>query len=246
MAKKRETRRDALSEDTKKLVYDFWTHSASRPTENKNDIMRKRVGPKVSVEHPKHVLELTQTEAFQKFTKEHPNVKIGQRKFETLKPFSVKGAKERDCKTCMCPQHVEIQMVFKDCMKFQAQIIEKQGVTATVYSSVGEIISHTLCPIEGDKKLHITCLKRECSESGVHNFLLLPQESSTEGKIKWKQYDYLPTGKLGADGKEIKKKSHWLTRKHHQRNYLITSVNFSNRFHTILFLPSGRGNSVTN
>ena len=43
LAKKQQTRCDALSEETKKLVYDFWAHSASRPTGNKNDVMRKRV-----------------------------------------------------------------------------------------------------------------------------------------------------------------------------------------------------------
>ena len=207
LAKKRQTRRDALSDDTKKMVYDFWTHSVSRPTGNKNDVMRKRVEPKVSVEHPKHVLELTQTEAFQKFQTEHPEVKLKQRKFESLKPFFVKGAKERDRQSCMCRQHVEAQMVFKDCMKVRSQLSEQEGVDATVYTSLSEVISLTLCPLEGENRYHnITCLKRECNDCGVNKFDLLPQESSNEGNIvKWKRYDYLPTGKLGADGKEIKK-----------------------------------------
>ena len=206
LAKKRQTRRDALSEETKKLVYDFWAHSVSRPTGNKNDVMRKRVERKVSIEHPKHVLEVTQTEAFQKFQTEHPDVKIKQRKFESLKPFFVKGAKERDRQTCMCRHHVEIQMVFKDCMKFRSQMSEKEGADATIYSSLAEVISQTLCPVEGDNKFHnITCLKRECSECGVEKFPLLPQETASERNVKWKRYDYLPTGKLGADGNEIKK-----------------------------------------
>ncbi|XP_068689864.1 uncharacterized protein [Montipora foliosa] len=206
LAKKRQTRRDALSDETKKLVYDFWTQSVSRPTGNKNEVLRKRVRPKESIEHPKHVLEVTQTEAFQKFQKEHPNVKIKQRKFESLKPFFVKGAKERDRQTCMCRQHVEVQMVFKDCMKVRSHIVEKEGVDTTIYSSLAEIISVTLCPVEAEKELHnLACLKRECTECGVNLFSLLPQEQSSEGKVKWKRYDYLPTGKFGADGKEIKK-----------------------------------------
>lgn len=43
LTKKRQTRRDALSEETKRLVYVFWALPVSRPTENKNDVMRKHV-----------------------------------------------------------------------------------------------------------------------------------------------------------------------------------------------------------
>lgn len=88
----------------------------SRPKGNKNDVMRKRVEPKVSVEHPKHVLELTLTGVFQKFQADHPQVKIKKRKFKHLKPFFVTGARERDQQICMC-RHVQRQMVFKDYMK---------------------------------------------------------------------------------------------------------------------------------
>ena len=35
-----------------------------------------------------------------------------QRKFENLKPFFVKQAKERDHKSCLCRNHVEMQIVF--------------------------------------------------------------------------------------------------------------------------------------
>ena len=189
--------------------------------------MRKHVEPKMSVEHPKHVLELTQTEAFQKFQTEHPEVKFKQRKFESLKPFFVKGAKERDRQTCMCPQHVEAQMVFKDCMKVRSQLTEKEGVQdSTIYSSLAEIISQTLCPLEGENMFHnIACLKRECSECGVNKFDVLPQESSSDENVKWKRYDYLPTEKFEADGKE-KKISHLSARKHHPRKCLITFASF--------------------
>lgn len=92
----------------------------------------------------------------------------------------MKGAKERDRQTCMCQQHVEVQMLFTDCMKVWSQIAEKDGVGATIYSSLGEVISETLCPVEGENKFHnISCLKRECSECGVDKFALLPQRNLT-------------------------------------------------------------------
>ena len=66
---------------------------ASRPTGNKEDLIRKRVGVKTWVEHPKNVLEKTQTEAYVEFSSMHPEIKISQRKFENLKPYFVRGAR---------------------------------------------------------------------------------------------------------------------------------------------------------
>lgn len=54
---KRNTRWDAVTEETKEVVYDYWKMVESRPTGNKKDLIRKRVGVKMWVEHPKHVLK---------------------------------------------------------------------------------------------------------------------------------------------------------------------------------------------
>ena len=213
LATERKTRRDAISEETKEVVYDYWKLVASRPTGNKKDVTRKRVGVKTWVEHAKHVLEKTQTEAYIEFTSMHPEIKISQRKFENLKPYFVKGARERDRQTCMCRQHVELQIVFKNCMKFGKKVLdareegaEEAGVE--VYSSVSGMIEQTLCPLQEGQKFHkLQCLKRECEECGVEKLILLPEEKdeSDNHEVKWKRYDYVATGKLTTDGKEIRK-----------------------------------------
>jgi hypothetical protein len=42
----RKTRRDAISDETKRIVYDFWLSPViSHPTGNKPDIKRERLGP---------------------------------------------------------------------------------------------------------------------------------------------------------------------------------------------------------
>jgi len=46
---------DALSEEVKHSVCHFWTYEASRPTGDKKDVIRKRIGPKQYIEHPKRV-----------------------------------------------------------------------------------------------------------------------------------------------------------------------------------------------
>ena len=54
----------------------------------------------------------------------YPEIKISLRKFENLKPYFVKGARERDRQTCMCRQHVELQIVSKDCLKFHKKVLD--------------------------------------------------------------------------------------------------------------------------
>ena len=122
----RKTRGDAVSQEDKELVFNYWTYEASRPTGDKKDIIRKRTGKKEYIEHAKHVLEKTQMEAFMEFQALHPDVKIKQRKFESLKPFFIRAAKEKDRRSCLCRKHVEAQIVFKDCMKFRKNICRKK------------------------------------------------------------------------------------------------------------------------
>ena len=75
----RKTRGDAISEDIKQLIFHYWTHDASCPTSDKKDVMRQRVDRKEYVEHAKHVLEKSQTEAFIDFNTEYRDLQINQR-----------------------------------------------------------------------------------------------------------------------------------------------------------------------
>lgn len=112
----------------KKISNLFSTTGRMKPADRqgiKKDILRKRTGKKEYIEHAKHVLEKTQTEAFLEFQAIHPDIKIKQRKFESLKPFFKRAAKERDRRSCLCGKHVEAQIVFKDCMKFRKMYPEK-------------------------------------------------------------------------------------------------------------------------
>ena len=84
---KRKVCQDAISEEDDQTIFNYWTNTASRPTGNKRDIVKKRIGKQQYVHHAKHVLEKTQTEAFLEFQQLYPDVKVKQRKFESLKPF---------------------------------------------------------------------------------------------------------------------------------------------------------------
>ncbi|VDI61408.1 Hypothetical predicted protein, partial [Mytilus galloprovincialis] len=97
----RKTRSDAVSEDIKRKIYEYWiSPDNSRPTANKNDIKRERLGPKIYTSHMKHVLEKTQTEVYISFKEKYPDLKISQRLFERLKPYFVVPVRPCDRETC--------------------------------------------------------------------------------------------------------------------------------------------------
>lgn len=205
---KRKLRQDAIAEEDSKKIFNFWANNASRPTGDKKDVVKKRTGKQQYVHHAKHVLEKTQTEAFLEFQQLHPEVKVKQRKFESLKPFFVKQATERDRRSCLCRKHVETKIVFDACMKFRkgtGKETDNDG-EYPVLKTLTELVEKTLCPKEEGKMFHnIKCLERECESCGVETLQLLPEETSSEGSVRWSRYDYVSTGKFLANGQEKKK-----------------------------------------
>ena len=80
----RKTRRDAISDETKRIVYDFWlSPGISHPTGNKSDIKRERLGPNIYASHMAQVIEETQTDAYIDFVANYPDIKIRQKELLT-------------------------------------------------------------------------------------------------------------------------------------------------------------------
>ena len=203
---KRKLREDAISEEDGKTIYGYWTSMASRLTGDKNDVVKKCTGKQQYIQHVKHVLEKTPTEAYMEFKELHPEIQVKQRKFENLKPFFVKQAKERDQKSCLCKKHVETKMVFTACMKSRKAAVINSDQSIPVFKTLTECVDLTLCPKEDDASYHvITCLERECNSCGVDGFALLSKGMSKEGLVRWSCYEYVSTGKFLPDGQEKKK-----------------------------------------
>lgn len=198
---KRKIREDDKSEEDGKIVYDYWSKVASQPTGDKKEVIKQCTGKRQYVEHAKHVLEKTQTEAYLEFQELYPEIKVKQRKFENLKPFVVKQEKERDCKSCLCRKHVETQLVFTACMKFRKSV-KNSHQSIAIPQTLTECVNLTLCPKWNGASYHdIKCLERECNSCGVDWFALLPEEISEEGSVRWSCYENVPTGKFLPDGK---------------------------------------------
>jgi hypothetical protein len=76
-----------------RIVYDFWlSPGIFHPTGNKSDIKRERLGPNIYASHIAQVLEKTQIDAYINFVAKYPDIKIGQRTFDKLKPLFVRPA----------------------------------------------------------------------------------------------------------------------------------------------------------
>ena len=179
MITKRSPRLDSVKEEDKRVVYDYWTKEVSCPTGSKKDTVKKRVGKGKYVVHPKHVLEKTQSECFAEFQRLYPEIKIKLRKFEQLKPYFLKSARERDRQSCLCRKHVECKMVFDSCMKFRKSNEEERDSEGTTFASSTDAVNSTLCPKDDTSAYHnLACLRQECSECGKDKFKISEKEKS--------------------------------------------------------------------
>jgi len=201
----RKTRGDTISQEHKQRVLNFWAYEACRPSGDKKKTGKK----KQYIEHAKHFLEKTQIEAYLECQVLNPAVEIKQQKFESLKPFFICAAKERDRRSCLCRKHVATQTVFKNCMKVRRAICRKNGKNdIPIPSTLTEAVNLTLCEtFDKNNYLNLKYITRDCSECGVAKHALLPEElcEDTEDQVVWKCYEYVATGKLTSNGQEEKK-----------------------------------------
>ena len=94
-----------LTSEVKSLIEIFW-HDKTRVSPNSRDVLKLRIGLKICDPHPKHLLDMTQTELFKKFVDGKVlNITISQRSFEKCKPWYVRINKERI--TCCCKTHIQ-------------------------------------------------------------------------------------------------------------------------------------------
>lgn len=204
----RKTRSDAISTEHRKLAYEFWAcPDVSRTTPNKKDIVRKRLAPKIYVTHARQILEKTQTEAYLEFQQKYPDIKMGQRTFESCKPFYVTTPRSQDKISCCCRIHVETRMVFQSCMEFRRQLAERPE-QYIVYKHLTDLVNETLCPKKDGAKYHQPdCLFRKCQNCGVSVFKVLDEEEDLTNDaplIKWRKFEYVVTG-VNEDNSDKKK-----------------------------------------
>lgn len=141
----------------------------------------------------------------------HPNVKLGQHKFEVLKPYFVKPCKERN--VCCYKYHLELDMLRQGLnnrrdVKKGAHTTNKCGCGCSVcnkvfdqdsmtcqahveaYKGVTMLWEECLCPKLAFEEWHkLDCLMGSCHNCGVEkNLPIYPNEFSllNEWKVLWR------------------------------------------------------------
>lgn len=163
-----------------------------------------------------HILEKTQREVYQDFKKSHPEVKVGLRKFESLKPYFVQPVRQRDRETCCCRQHTETKMVFKKCMEFRRQLLKTLATHCkekneecehlSVFETLNDMVNATLCDTSPGESHKLACVNRQCTLCGVHKLKFHNNEmdeNENTDKIQWEKYSYVA---LKGKGEEIIRK----------------------------------------
>jgi hypothetical protein len=84
------------------LVQDFW-HESTRPSSNRNDVLKLRRGSRDHELHINHFLDITQIELYERFITVHSALNLGQRYFHKFKPWHVRINTIRN--TCCCRYH---------------------------------------------------------------------------------------------------------------------------------------------
>lgn len=203
------TRGDAIAQVDKENAYNFWLKpTVSRPTGNKKDVKRNRIGYKTYTSHMIHILEKSQAEVFNDFKKSYPNVKMSLKSFERCKPYFVRAVRCSDRQTCCCRYHTEINGLFKQCMKFRKQVLdsksEEEKESVQLFDKVSKLCDITLCDTENYNNLK--CIQRTCSTCGVKLMKFLPEETARENvaeNVQWEKFEYCSI--KGKGGKNTRK-----------------------------------------
>lgn len=104
-------------------------------------------------------------EAFLSFRAQHPEDVISQRRFEKSKPYFMKGARERDRRSCLCRKHEEARLVFNKCIKFTRNVLKEaaRADNPPVPLLLTEAVDLTLCPKPEGREFHkFCCINRTC------------------------------------------------------------------------------------
>lgn len=133
---------DAFTDKESKVIYDYWTNTASQPTGDNKDFSKKRKGKNEYIHHAKHVLEKAHTKEFIEFNKLHPEIKnwnwnifLSSRPGKDTKSLS------------LCRKHVETQIVFSICMKFRKAAMKTsvgEDMSVQVSTTLSEAVESTL------------------------------------------------------------------------------------------------------
>lgn len=165
--KEKETRKkrvDALSEDQKREVIDFYKQdSISRILPGKKEYVSVKdpvTGKRTK--YQKRILTMKLKEAYQLF-KEEAKISIGFSTFAELRPSEVFPVSQRDHEVCMCMHHENIEMLLDG--------LNKMSKTMKLPTNAETAMKETICYFDLNDDKSLNCCKRNCRECGVDSWV---------------------------------------------------------------------------
>lgn len=161
----RKKRADAASDEVKMVVHD-WYHKFSRESTRARDASFGKGKGKVPT--GKRFLECTLREGHSLFCTEKPDIRIGRRLFEMLKPRNIQLLGRNDRITCACHRHVNTQLLL-DGMHSCLADLAKQGVnwSHTCPRTLTDLVNAVTCPAANLLDTKHTCIVGKCESCGV-------------------------------------------------------------------------------
>lgn len=184
----RKERRDALSQETKDLVKDFYMREdVSRALPSKRYATKKGPG---------HVMQQTLKQAHIMFKAENPTVKVGYTCFTKLKPGNVRKISATFLDTCQCVYCINIRL------KVLAinRAITRHGLDHNLkLEDERSVVKMLLCEKESDALFHKPqCIQEVCQQCGDHERTLHRHYQpllDANPTISWSKWDRVAAGR---------------------------------------------------
>ena len=199
----RQPYKDRLGENVKAMIHEYWVAN-SRVSPNARDVIRRRISRNQYESHPKHILEMTQIELFNKYKDEHKEAIVSINTFVQQKPWYVRPITVRD--TCCCRYHVEFELYYDTFLRFGKTFWEKSPP-----STIRAFITEILC----ERDNHEIFYNKRCVGGkkcdGCGELALFHQkypidmndQSLSNIIVDWKRYEYVSYNSGGASSKRI-------------------------------------------
>ena len=134
----RQPYKDRMGECVKDIVQKYWLEHA-RVSPNSRDVIRQILSQNVYEICPKHIMEMTQVQLFNKFKHDHRGINMSITTFLQQKPWYVRPITIRD--TCGCHYHVQFKLYYDMFLEFGKMF----WTNSPPPPIVREFISQTLC-----------------------------------------------------------------------------------------------------
>ena len=180
----RKKRKDAISDDTKEVVADFW-----RSSEISRILPLKKRAKKGK---PTYLLEHTYTAAYRMYKAKHPNTKIGYCTFIKLKPGNVRQIRYKERMVCCCKMCENCKLMLN-----ALNNTVQQGLEHLVINDIAKVAGMVLCSNVSEQCLENSC--KNCTNLTAHYQPLIDQHGN--GTVSYREWVYKPytsqkTGKV--------------------------------------------------